>query len=69
MHKGLMASLSLYPVKYLSDLFVPYGYFSETNILLASMSSILNIFCLCKSYFFDHFVVENYALSTHSYTG
>ena len=44
MYKGLMASLSLYPVKYLSDLFVPYGYFSETNILLASMSSILNIF-------------------------
>ena len=44
MHKGLMSPLSLYPTKYLIDLFVPYGSSLETNILLTSTSSILNGF-------------------------
>ena len=38
---GLIISLSLYPIKYLNELFVPYGSSLETNILLALMSSIL----------------------------
>ena len=37
MHKGLMPSLSLYSMKYLIDLFEPYGSSLETNILLTSM--------------------------------
>ena len=42
MHSGLITSSSpLYPVKYLIDLFVPYGSFFETSILLISISSIL----------------------------
>ena len=32
--------LSLYPIKYLNELFVPYGSFLETNILLILMLSI-----------------------------
>ena len=43
MHSGLIRS-SLYPMKYLIDLFVPYGPLFETNILLTSVSSILNTF-------------------------
>ena len=31
-------------MKYLTELFEPYGSFLETNILLASMSSNLNAF-------------------------
>ena len=38
---GLIISLSLYPIKYLNELFVPYGSSLETNILLALISSIL----------------------------
>ena len=41
MHNGLITSLSLYPIKYLNEFFVPYGSSLETNILLTSMSSIL----------------------------
>ena len=44
MHNGLIISLSLYPIKYLNEFFVPYGSFLETNILLTLMSSILFIF-------------------------
>ena len=44
MHNGLIKSLSLYPIKYLNEFFVPYGSSLETNILLASMSSILITF-------------------------
>ena len=44
MHKGLMTSLSLYLMKYLTDLFVPYDSFFETNILSTLMSSIVNSF-------------------------
>ena len=47
-----MASLSLYPIKYLSELFVLYGSFLETDIILTSISSILNIFLLCGGHFF-----------------
>ena len=43
MHKGLM-TLSLYLMKYLTDLFVPYDSFFETNILSTLMSSIVNSF-------------------------
>ena len=69
MHKGLMKSLPLYPMKYLIDLFVPYGSFLETNILLASILSKKVFFSFCKNYCFDLFLVENYSLSTHSFTG
>ena len=43
-HNGLITSLSLYPVKYLYELFLQYCSFLETNILLTSVSSILNNF-------------------------
>ena len=43
-HNGLITSLSLYPIKYINELFLPYGTFLETNILLTSISSMLNIF-------------------------
>ena len=42
MNDGLMASSSLYPMKYLSGFFVPYDSYLETNILLISMYSILS---------------------------
>ena len=45
-HNGLITSLSLYPIKYLKEFFVPYGSFLETNILLTSMSSVLYILLL-----------------------
>ena len=61
-----MTSLSLYPMKYLIDLFVPYGSFLETNIFLTSTPSILNSFLFLQKRFFDIFVVVNYVLSTHS---
>ena len=56
-------------MKYLIDLFVPYGSFFETNILLTSMSSTLNyIFIFVEITFFDFFsVFKIYVLSTHSY--
>ena len=41
MHNGLITSLSLYPIKYLNEFFVPYGSPLGTNILLTSMPSIL----------------------------
>ena len=41
-NNDLMSSFSLYPIKYLNDLFVPYDSFFRTNILSTSMSSILN---------------------------
>ena len=44
MHNGLIISLSMYPIKYLREFFVPYGSILETNVLLTSMSSILFIF-------------------------
>ena len=43
-HDGLITRLSLYPIKYLDELYLPYCSFLETNILLASIPSILNIF-------------------------
>ena len=44
MHEGLTSSLSLYPVKYLTELFGPYGSSLEINILLISMSYMSNAF-------------------------
>ena len=43
-HNGLMTPSWLYPMKYLSKLFVPYGSFLEDYIALTSMSSILVFF-------------------------
>ena len=43
-YNGLITLLSLYPIKYLDELYLPYCSFLETNILLTSVSSILNIF-------------------------
>ena len=45
-YNGLITSLSSYPIKYLNELCLPYCSFLETNILLTSISSILNIFLL-----------------------
>ena len=74
-HNGLMMSLSLYPIRYLRDFFVPYDSFLETNILLTSMSSILYFFVFAEGtfiffYFFckrcsDFFVIKIYVLPTH----
>ena len=55
-------------MKYLSEFFVPYDSFLESNILLAFKSCILNSFVVIKSTFVDFFVLKIYALSTHSYT-
>ena len=43
-YDGLITLLSLYPIKDLNELCLPYCSFLETNILLTSISSILNIF-------------------------
>ena len=43
-YNGLITPLSLYPIKYLNELCLPYCSVLETNILLTSISSILNIF-------------------------
>ena len=43
-YNGLITPLSLYPIKYLNELCLPYVSFLETNILLALISSMLNIF-------------------------
>ena len=55
-------------MKYLSEFFVPYDSFLETNILLTSKSFILNTLLFVKSTFVDLFIIKIYALSTHSYT-
>ena len=43
-HIGLITSLLLHPIKYIDELFLSYCSVLETNILLKSISSILNIF-------------------------
>ena len=43
MHNSLIISLSLDPIKYLTELLLPYGSFLETNKLLISMFSIVFI--------------------------
>ena len=53
-------------MKYLSEFFVPYDSFLETNILLTSKSCNLNSFY--KVTFVDFFVFKNYCLIAHSYT-
>ena len=53
-------------MKYLSEFFVPYYSFLETNILLVSMS--FKFFVLIKVTFVDLFIIKIYALSTYSYT-
>ena len=40
MHNGLITSLSLHPLKYFNEFIMRYG-FLDTNILLASLPSIL----------------------------
>ena len=69
MHNGLIASLSMYLIKYLNEFFVPCGSSLESNILLTPMSTILVTFLfLVKFAFFDFLVSEIYDLATHSYT-
>ena len=46
MHNGLIISLSLYPIKHLTEFLLPYGSFLETNILLTSMFSIVFVLFL-----------------------
>ena len=62
----LITSLSLYPIKYLNRLYLSYCSFLETNILLTSISSILNVFFvfIVEVTFLDIFIVKIYA---HSY--
>ena len=43
-HNGLITSLSLYPIKFFNEFFVPYGSSLKTNILLIPISSILTTF-------------------------
>ena len=43
-YNDLITLLSLYPIKNLDELYLPNCSFLETNILLASISSVLNIF-------------------------
>ena len=43
-YNGLITLLSLYPIKNLDELYLSNCSFLETNILLASISSVLNIF-------------------------
>ena len=66
MHNSLIISLSLDPIKYLTELLLPYGSFLETNKLLISMFSN-SIYCLIfvKGAFSVFFVIKNYVLSTH----
>ena len=55
-------SLSLYPIKYLSELYLPYFSFSETSILSTSRLFILIFFvcfCYCRSHFFCFFCGRN----------
>ena len=42
-HSGLMTSLLSYPIKYSKNFFVPYSSFLDTNVLLPSVLSILNV--------------------------
>ena len=51
----------------MSELFLPSGSFLETNILLASISSVLNMFLFGKSHFFYFFVAQIYAPFAHFY--
>ena len=68
-YNGLITPLSLYPIKYLDELYLPYCSILETNILLTSISSKLNTFFvfIVKVAFFDFFIVKIYAFSVHSY--
>ena len=59
-YNGLMTLLSLYPIKYLNELCLPYCSFLETNILLMSISSILIFFGFyCRSRFLKYFYYQN----------
>ena len=61
-----MTTSWLYPMKYLSKIFVPYGSFLKDCIVLTSMSSIL-VFFYIKITLVEIFIMKNYVLSTHSY--
>ena len=66
---GRKTSLSLYQIKYLNELYLPYVSFLETKTLLISLSLILKSFFIfvVKVTFFYFFVVKIYAAYTHSY--
>ena len=62
--------LSLYPIKYLDELYLLYVSFLQTNILLTSISSILNIFLfvfIVKVAFLNFFIIKIYVACTPSY--
>ena len=61
-----MTSSSLYPMKYLSEFFVPYDSFLETNILLTSKSCILIVSYFCRNCFCGFFYPQNLC-SSHSF--
>ena len=68
---GLTTSLSLYPIMYLNELFLPYNAFLETNILSTSIPSTLNSFCFClyRSHLFWFFCCWNlYCFHSFLYT-
>ena len=64
MHNGPI-TLSLHPINYLNEFFVPYGSSLETNILLASMPSILDTFLFLQKSLFFIFGHQNLS-SSHS---
>ena len=57
---GLVTLLSLYSLKYLSAVFVPYGSFLETNISLTSISTNWIIFYFCRRPFFWFFLSSKF---------
>ena len=61
-----MTSSSLYPTKYLSEFFVPYNSFLETNILSTSKQCILNIFLFLQKLLLLIFYLQNLC-SFHSF--
>ena len=64
---GLITSLSLYPIKYINELSLPYCSFLETNILLKSISSAVNIFFIFVKFSFFLFKLNLCFFSVHFY--
>ena len=52
-------TLSLYPMKYLSEFLVPYDSVLETNLLLTSKSCILNSLLFLQKVFLLIFYRQN----------
>ena len=68
-HKGLMTSSSLYPRKYLNELFFIKRFFFG-NLYLINIKAIYikQFFVFVKVNLIDLFIIKNYFLFIHSYT-